>query len=137
MLLILTPIILLGFAFNLFFLGGTGLSAEPEKVEQFVKARIEIGEMMTDYFSGGRGYGGGRPSPDQMRDMREDINAKLRQLLGKHGLTLEEYTRESSGIFADNATVQDFLSQHPDLKKRYEALPFDRMGTGGRSGRGY
>ena len=42
---------------------GVAYAAEPAEVEQFVKARIEIGEMMTNYFKGGSGYGEGqRPS---------------------------------------------------------------------------
>ena len=128
--------VIIGLSFGIFFMTGTGLGAEPIDVGKFVKARIEIGEMMTNYFSGGRGFGGGRPSPDQMRDMRADINAKLSTLLEKHGLTVDEYTQNSSKVFADKAAVKGFLSQHPDLKQRYEALPFDRMGRG-RTGRGY
>ena len=38
---------------------GTGLAAEPADVEKFVNARIEIGEMMTNYFKGGESYGSG------------------------------------------------------------------------------
>ena len=129
--------IIIGIAFSIIFTANICLGAEPTEVGKFVKARIEIGEMMTSYFSGGGGYQGeGRPSPDRMRDMRADINSKLTQLLSKHGLTLEEYSQRGSKIFADKAAVQDFLSHHPDLKKRYDALPFDRM-RGGRSGRGY
>ncbi|MBH0204166.1 MAG: hypothetical protein HP496_18180, partial [Nitrospira sp.] len=30
-----------------------GLAAEPVEIETFVKARIEIGEMMMNYFQGG------------------------------------------------------------------------------------
>jgi hypothetical protein len=33
--------------------------------------------------------------------------------------------------------VTRFLNEHPDLKQRYDALPLDRMGRGGSSGRGY
>ena len=45
---------------------GTGLAAEPADVEKFVNARIEIGEMMTNYFKGGESYGAGqRPSPEK------------------------------------------------------------------------
>lgn len=117
---------------------GVVQAAEPAEVEQFVKARIEIGEMMTNYFEGGSGYGDGqRPSQEQMRQMGADINAKLTALLAKHDLTLEEYRQRSPGIFADNAAVKQYLDEHPDLKRRYEALPLDRMGRGGSTGRGY
>lgn len=117
---------------------GVVQAAEPAEVEQFVKARIEIGEMMTNYFKGGSGYGDGqRPSQEQMRQMGADINAKLTALLAKHDLTLEEYRQRSPGIFADDAAVKQYLDEHPDLKRRYEALPLDRMGRGGSTGRGY
>ena len=116
---------------------GIGFAADATVVEKFVKARIEIGEMMTNYFSGGNMFGkGGRPSPDQMKTMREDINTKLGKLLAKHDLTVDEYRQRSPEVFSDDAAVQGFLDKHPDLKERYQALPFDRMGRGG-SGRGY
>ncbi len=118
---------------------GTGLAAEPADVEKFVNARIEIGEMMTNYFKGGESYGSGqRPSPEKMKEMGDDINAKLTTLLSKHGLTLEDYRARSKDVFADEAAVKGYLAQHPDLKTRYEALPLNRMsGGGGSTGRGY
>lgn len=113
-------------------------AAEPAEVERFVNARIEIGEMMTNYFKGGAGYGGGqRSSDEQMRQMGADINAKLTALLAKHDLTLDEYRQRSRDVFADDAAVKQYLNDHPDLKQRYEALPLDRMGRGGSTGRGY
>ncbi|MDL1890112.1 hypothetical protein FBQ96_11120 [Nitrospirales bacterium NOB] len=116
---------------------GTGLAAEPADVEKFVNARIEIGEMMANYFQGGQSFGQGeRPSPEKMKEMGADINAKLGKLLSKYDLTVEDYRARSKDIFAYDAAVKGYLEQHPDLKKRYEALPFDRMGRGG-SGRGY
>lgn len=116
---------------------GSCLAAEPAEVEKFVNARIEIGEMMTNMFQGGERFGEGqRPSPEQMREMGADINAKLGKLLGKYGLTVEEYRKRSPEVFADDAAVERYLNEHPDLKRRYEALPLDRMGRGG-SGRGY
>lgn len=117
---------------------GSGLAAEPADVEKFVNARIEVGEMMTNYFKGGGGYGEGqRPSQEQMRQMGADINTKLTALLAKHDLTLDEYRKRSPEVFADDAAVKHYLSEHPDLKQRYEALPLDRMGRGGSTGRGY
>lgn len=118
---------------------GVAWAVDPAEVEKFVNARIEIGEMMTNYFKGGESYGEGqRPSPEQMKAMGADINAKLSVLLAKYDLTIEEYRNRSKEVFADEAGVQGFLNEHPDLKKRYEALPFDRMGRGGgRTGRGY
>ncbi|OQW36522.1 MAG: hypothetical protein A4E19_15280 [Nitrospira sp. SG-bin1] len=118
----------------------TGLTyaAEPADVEKFVNARIEIGEMMTNYFKGGAGFGEGqRPSPEQMNEMRTDINAKLTALLAKHDLTLDEYRKRSPEVFADDAAIKHYLNEHPDVKQRYESLPLDRMGRGGSTGRGY
>ncbi len=129
--------IIIGISLGIFLFAGTGLGAEPTEVGKFVKARIEISEMMMNYFSGGRQYGDGqRPSPEAMREMGADINAKLSTLLATHDLTIEEYRQRSPEVFADDAAVKGYLSEHPDLKERYEALPLDRMGRGG-SGRGY
>lgn len=125
---------------GLVLFAGNGLAAEPADVEKFVNARIEIGEMMTNYFKGGESYGSGqRPSPEKMKEMGDDINAKLATLLSKHGLTLEDYRARSKDVFADDAAVKGYLAQHPDLKTRYEALPLNRMsgGGGGSTGRGY
>ena len=117
---------------------GSGYATEPADVEKFVNARIEIGEMMTNYFKNGAGYGEGqRPSQEQMRQMGADINTKLTALLAKHDLTLDDYRKRSPEIFADDAAVKRYLNEHPDLKQRYEALPLDRMGRGGSTGRGY
>ena len=117
---------------------GVGFAADSAEVEKYVRARIDIGEMMTDYFKGGQGSGGGQPpSSEQMREMGKDINAKLGTVLAKYGLTVEEYRAHSKEVFADEAAVKHFLNEHPDLKQRYEALPLDRMGRGGSTGRGY
>ena len=117
---------------------GVASATEPADVEKFVNARIEIGEMMTNYFKDGGAFAGGqRPSQDQMRQMGADINAKLTTLLEKRGLTLDDYRKRSPEVFADDAAVKQYLGEHPDLKQRYEALPLDRMGRGGSTGRGY
>jgi len=127
-----------GISLGVVLFAGPGLAAEPADVEKFVNARVDIGEMMTNYFQGGgMKFGEGqRPSPDQMKEMGADINTKLGKLLSKYDLTVEEYRKRSPEVFADDAAVKDYLDQHPDVKKRYEALPLDRMGRGG-SGRGY
>jgi hypothetical protein len=128
----------IGCVVGLVLLMGTGFAAEPAEVERYVKARIDIGEMMTNYFKNGPQFGEGqRPTADQMKDMSTDIQAKLGALLSKHNLTMAEYRKRSPEIFADEAGVKGFLNQHPDLKQRYEALPLDRMGRGGSTGRGY
>ncbi len=123
---------------GLVVLVGLAYAAEPVDIEKFVNARIEIGEMMTNYFKGSQSYGEGqRPSPEQINEMRADINTKLTALLAKHDLTLDEYRKRSSEVFADDAAVKRYLNEHPDLKQRYDALPLDRMGRGGSTGRGY
>ncbi|GKS58417.1 hypothetical protein YTPLAS18_19440 [Nitrospira sp.] len=109
-----------------------GWTADSAEIGRFVNARIEIGEMMTNYFQGGERFGEGeRPSPERMQEMRTDINSKVSAVLSKYGLTIEEYRGRSKEIFGDEAAVKSYLDQHPDLKSRYEALPLDRMGSGG------
>ncbi|MCA9421136.1 MAG: hypothetical protein KC592_08965, partial [Nitrospira sp.] len=95
---------MIGVSLSVVLFAGTGLATEPAEVEKFVKARIEIGEMMTNYFKGGAGYGDGqRPSPEAMKEMGADINTKLSALLAKHDLTIEEYRQRSPEVFADDA----------------------------------
>ena len=129
---------IIGISLGVLLLSGIGLAAEPAEVEKFVKARVDIGEMMTNYFQdGGMFKDGQRPSADQMKDMGADIHTKLGKLLTKYDLTVEEYRKRSPEVFADDAAVKSYLNEHPDLKTRYEALPLDRMGRGGSTGRGY
>ena len=127
-----------GLSLTVILITGAGFAAEPAEVEKYVRARIDIGEMMTDYFKAGERFGEGqRPPEEKMREMGKDINAKLGTVLSKYGLTVEEYRAHSKEVFADEAAVKGFLNEHPDLKQRYEALPLDRMGRGGSTGRGY
>ena len=129
---------IIGLCFSAILFTGIGWAADPAEVEKYVRARIDIGEMMTNYFKGGQRFGEGqRPSDEQMREMSKDINAKMSTALSKYNLTVEEYRAHSKDVFADEAAVKHFLNEHPDLKQRYEALPFDRMGRGGSTGRGY
>lgn len=129
---------IIGISLGIVLSAGGGLAAEPAAVEKFVKARIEIGEMMTNYFQGGERFKEGqRPSSEQMKEMGADINAKLSKLLSKYDLTVEEYRKRSPEVFADDAAVKGYLNEHQELKARYEALPLDRMGRGGSTGRGY
>lgn len=129
--------IIAGICLSVFLFYGTSMADETAAVGDFVKARIEIGEMMTNYFKGGKGYGDGqRPSPEAMREMGMDINRKVSDLLATHDLTIDEYRQRSPEVFANDAAVKGYLSEHPDLKERYEALPLSSMGHGG-SGRGY
>lgn len=129
---------IIGISLGALLFAGAGLAAEPAEVEKFVNARIEVGEMMMNYFQGGGKSGEGQqPSPEQMRNMGADIHAKLGKVLAKYDLTVEEYRKRSPEVFADEAAVRGYLNEHQDLKARYEALPLDRMGRGGSTGRGY
>ena len=129
---------IIGISLGVLLFSHTGLAADPAEVEKFVKARVDIGEMMTSYFQGGGMFRDGqRPSADQMKEMGADIHTKLGKVLAKYDLTVEEYRKRSPEIFADEAAVKAYLNEHPDLKARYEALPLDRMGRGGSTGRGY
>jgi len=129
---------IIGITLGVLLFAGVGFATEPAEVEKFVKARVDIGEMMTNYFQGGERFKEGqRPSPEQMKEMGADIHAKLGKLLAKYDLTVEEYRKRSPEVFADDSAVKDYLNEHQDLKARYEALPLDRMGRGGSTGRGY
>lgn len=107
------------------------------EVEKYVKARIELGESMRDYFKqrgGAPRFGdpeGGGPSMEELQKMEEEINAHVAKILDKHDLTIAEYRKRSPEVFADKEAVNRFLSEHPDLKQRYEALPPSPM-RGGR-----
>ncbi len=129
---------IIGILLTVVLFAGPSLAADPAEVEKFVKARIEIGEMMTNYFQDGERFKDGqRPSPEQMKEMGADIRTKLGTLLAKYDLTVEAYRKRSPEVFADNAAVMRYLNEHSDLKQRYDALPLDRMGRGGSTGRGY
>ena len=130
---------IIGMSLGMILFAGAASAVEPAEVEKYVNARIEIGEMMTNYFKGGESYGAGqRPSPEKMKEMGDDINGKLSDLLSKRGLSLEEYRVRSKEIFADKDAVDAYLAKHADLNTRYDALPLSRMsGSGGSTGRGY
>ena len=131
--------VIIGISLGVIVFAGTASAVEPADVEKYVNARIEIGEMMTNYFKGGESYGAGqRPSPEKMKEISDDINGKLSDVLSKRGLSLEEYRVRSKEILADKEAVDSYLAKHPDLKTRYDALPLSRMsGGGGSTGRGY
>ncbi len=129
---------IIGISLGVLLFSGVGLAAEPAEVDKFVMVRIDIGEMMMNYFQGGERYKEGqRPSPEQIKEMGADIHAKLGKLLAMYDLTVEEYRKRSPEIFADEAAIKGYLNEHQDLKARYDALPLDRMGRGGSTGRGY
>ena len=97
------------------------------EIEKYVRARIDLGESMKEFFKkrgGAPQFGGGEgPSVEEMRKLEAEINAYVAEVLEKHGLTIKEYQERSPEVFADKEGVGRFLAEHPDLKKRYEALP--------------
>lgn len=108
---------------------GPAAAPNQAEVEKYVKARIELGESMREFFkqlsakprSGNPD--GEAPSREEMKKMEEEINAHVAKILAKHNLTIEEYQKRSPEVLADTEGVNRFLADHPDLKKRYEALP--------------
>jgi hypothetical protein len=99
----------------------------PAEIEKYVRARIELGESMREFFKKRGGppqFGGGEgPSMEEMRKLEQEINSEAASVLEKHDLTIEEYQERSPEVFADKEGVSRFLEEHPDLKKRYDALP--------------
>ncbi len=102
-----------------------------EEIEQYVRARIDMGENIGAFFKNRErpqfGPEGG-PSMEALQKMTQEINEFVGSILSKHGLTIEKYQTRSPGVFADEAGLKTFLDAHPDLKKRYEVLPQSPMG---------
>src|SRR3989442_15807102 len=120
---------IIGIALGVMLFAGAGLAVETAEVEKFVKARIDIGEMMTSYFQGGERFKEGqRPSPEQMKEMGADIHAKLGKLLAKDDLTVEEDRNRSPEAFADDSAGKSHHKEEQDQKVRDDALPLARTG---------
>ncbi len=102
-------------------------------IERFIRARIDMGESMRNFFKNRKppqfGQNGG-PSMEELRNLEAEINGHVAEILSKHGLTIEGYQGRSAEVFEDEG-VQKFLDTHPDLKLRYDALPKSRRGAGG------
>ena len=109
--------------FILAIASGKGAQADTGELEKFIRARIEIGETMSKFM---REQGGMDRSTENMKKMETDINAMVAEILGKFGMTTEEYRTRSPVVFGDEAEVKAFLDANPDLKKRYEVLPLHR-----------
>lgn len=96
------------------------------EIEKYVRARIDIGESMRNFFRNRKppqfGPEGG-PSMDALRKLEAEINNHVSEILAKHDLTIEQYQNRSPEVFEDKTGVQTFLSSHPKLKERYENLP--------------
>jgi len=101
------------------------------EIEQFVRARIDMGESMKNFFRNRKppqfGPEGG-PSMEELRNLEAEINNHIAKILSKHDLTIESYRGRSTEVFEDEESIQAFLSSHPDLQSRYEAIPKSRGG---------
>ena len=97
--------------------------SEMSEVETFVRARIEIGESMGIFM---RERGGMERTREQYEKMTEEINAMVERILQSYGLTTEEFRERSPEIYADETAIETFLERHPELKARYERLPFSQ-----------
>jgi phage host-nuclease inhibitor protein Gam len=102
---------------------GKDAAADTDELENFIRARIDIGETMTKFM---REQSGMDRSTENMKKMETEINSKVAEILKKYGMTIEEYREQSPVVFADEAKVTAFLEANPDLKKRYEVLPLHR-----------
>lgn len=104
------------------------------EIEQYVRARIDMGENVGKFFRNRErpqfGPEGG-PSSETLQKLTMEINEFIGNILSKHELTIEKYQTRSPKVFADEAGVNSFLDAHPDLKKRYEAIPKNPMGGRG------
>lgn len=60
---------------------------------------------------------------EELRKLEEEINNQISEILSKYDLTIDEYQSRSPNVFEEEEGIQQFLSAHPDLKKRYESLP--------------
>jgi hypothetical protein len=106
------------------------------EIEQFVRARIDMGESMKHFFKNRKppqfGSGGG-PSMEELRKLETEINQHISTILSKYDLTIESYRGRSSEVFEDDESIQAFLATRPELRKRYQAIPKSR----GRDGYGH
>ncbi len=101
--------------------------ADSGEIEKFVKARIDIGEWMGDYMKGLRYDEKGM---EDIGKMEQEINARVAEILGSHGLTIEDYEKRAPGVFQDEEAVSQFLESRPDLKEKYLSLPMHGMRGG-------
>ena len=60
-----------------------------------------------------------------------------RTAVGTKVIVQPDRFEEPSSSEVMDAAVMQYLNEHSDLKQRYDALPLDRMGRGGSTGRGY
>lgn len=100
---------------------GTAFPDQDVKSERgtFVRAKIEMGEAMGRYMRELRASG---RTMDNYEQMSVEINAMMADILKSYGLTIKEYRARARQLFADDAALNTFLDEHPDLKQRYKAI---------------
>jgi len=102
--------------------------AKMSELERYIRIQIDIGAAMKDFFAG-MGPNAGSPPVEEREAMVERIDQTVSGILKKYDLTTEEYNRRKKEVFQDEAAVTAFLETHPELKAKWEALPF-RGGSG-------
>jgi hypothetical protein len=102
--------------------------AKMSELERYIRIQIDIGAAMKDFFAG-MGPNAGSPPVEEREAMVERIDQTVSGILKKYDLTPEEYNRRKKEVFKDEAAVTAFLEAHPELKAKWEALPF-RGGSG-------
>ncbi|MBI3606749.1 MAG: hypothetical protein HY207_02145 [Nitrospirae bacterium] len=102
--------------------------AKMSELERYLRIQIDIGAAMKDFFSK-MGPNAGSPPVEEREAMVEQIDQTVAGILKKYDLTTEEYNRRKKEVFQDEAAVTAFLEAHPELKAKWEALPF-RGGSG-------
>ncbi len=108
------------------FLGSA--QAEMKDIEKYIRAQVDIGEAMFEFM---RQQSGKERSMELMEQWEKEINAMVAEILGSYGLTKDEYNKRKNEVLADKEAIEAFLDEHPDLKERYNMLPF-HGGSGGR-----
>lgn len=103
------------------------LAADQGDIEKIVRARIEIGSWMREYMKGIRYE---EQTMEDLGKMEQEINAKVGEILGSHGLTRENYEKKSAEVLADKEGLQAFFEAHPEIKKEYDKLPMHGMRGG-------
>jgi len=105
--------------------------ATMSELERYIRIQIDIGAAMKDFFSR-MGPNAGSPPAGEREAMVEQIDQTVAEILKRYELTTEEYNRRKKEVFKDAAAVTAFLEAHPELKAKWEALPFRGGGGHGR-----
>ena len=106
--------------------------ARMSELERYIRIQIDIGAAMKEFFAR-MGPPAGSPPVGEREAMVERIDQTIAEILKTYDLTTEEYNRRKKAVFQDEAAVTAFIEAHPELKAKWEALPF--RGGAGHGGR--